>query len=251
MKKGFAMILGIAILALILTGTGTADDPKEEQGILSYLEGSAQKSELNMEKWEFMKDQDPVKGGEKVKTLNESRAELKLDIGKTIRMAPLTEVDILKLYKEVTEKGQVSDMKVRVSEGQIYSKIDALGEDEELEIITPLASATIRGTVFQVTCDGEEKVELDVIKGEVWVYSNNITDPRDYFKKNWGANKKPFVRINKPYHRVSKEKWMEVIKNMQRITIGKDGTTEISNLKESQLNKEWLDWNKKLDEGKQ
>jgi hypothetical protein len=224
---------------------------KKEQtdGIMTYLEGNAQKTELKSHNWKFVKENDAVSGGEKVKTLDKSRAELELDIGKVIRMAPLTEVNILKLYKEITEKGKKSDMKLSIKQGAIYSKIDALGEDETLEIETPLASATIRGTIFQINCEKDDKVQLDVIKGKVWVYSNEVKDPKAFYEKNKSPHRigKPFKRIKKPYKQVSKGEWLEIVKSMQRITITRDGKTEVTDLNKEDINTKWIEWNKKLD----
>ncbi len=170
-------------------------------------------------------------------------------MGKTIRMAPLTEVDVLKLYKEITKKGEKSDMKIKVKSGKIYSKIDALGDDESLEIETPLASATIRGTIFQVDCSDTKTVKLDVLKGKVWVYSNNIKDPYKFFKDNKGPHRinKPYKQINKPYHQVTQGQWMEIIKSMQRITITEDGKTTVSDIKGKDIDNNWIKWNKKID----
>ena len=252
--KRIIVITCLLLVAFLLISAGDNEKKKgtDVSGVVSYLEGNAQKAQLDAEKWSFMQEKEEVIGGEKVKTLNESRAELALDLGKIIRMAPLTEVDVLKLYKEVDEKGKKkSDIKIKIKEGQIYSKIDALGEMESLEIETPLASATIRGTIFQIDCNQKDVVQLDVIKGEVWVYSNNIEDPREFYLQNQGnpnKMKRPFRRIDKPFKRVSKEEWLEIIKNMQRITISKDGTTTVRDLTEEDIDNSWVEWNKKMDE---
>ena len=234
---------------LIFLGSDTAKIQKSDRGTLSYLEGKAQKTPSKENEWQFLKTNDSVKSGEKVKTLEKSRAELKLDMGKTIRMAPLTEVNVLKLYKEITEKNAKSNIKIRVSSGKIYSKIDALGDDESLEIETQFASATIRGTIFQVNCENKDEVQLDVIKGKVWVYSNNIEDPYKFFKENKGKHRigKPYKQIEKPFHQVTLGQWMEVIKSMQRITITKDGKTKVSDLNKKDIDNSWIKWNKKID----
>lgn len=247
MKKYLTFTFLLVSLMVVFLGSDTPKISKVNSGILSYLDGKAQKTPLKVNEWKFLKTDDPVKSGEKVKTLEKSRAELKLDMGKTIRMAPLTQVDILKLYKEITQKGEKSDIKVKVSSGKIYSKIDALGDDESLEIETPLASATIRGTIFQVSSD-TDTVQLDVIKGKVWVYSNNVEDPYKYFKENKGKHRinKPFKQIKKPYHKVTRGQWLEIIKSMQRITISKNGEKKITDLNKKDIDNNWIKWNEKL-----
>lgn len=60
---------------------------------------------------------------------------------------------------------------------------------------------------------------------------------------------KPYEEVKKPYQEVSYEKWCEIVKAMEQITIFPDGSYKKSKLEEENLNLDpWIKWNKNRDE---
>lgn len=106
------------------------------------------------------------KEGDRIKTGASGYAELKFNDGSKIKLSNNT---VITIKTKKTDKGFISKIKINV--GKIWCNIVS-PRAMQLDIETPAANATIRGTEFEVNCEKENLSVLSVYNGTVEFYND-------------------------------------------------------------------------------
>jgi len=237
-------MVSVHLLGLLIgmTGPFVSAGSGTRGGIVTYVQGSVVKQKLDDSKWSNVPENSAVVGGERIRTLIRSRAELSLAELDRIRMAPKTTIDVLKLYEETEELTRES--KISLKEGDLWANVAAKPESVIFSIGTPLAAAAITGTTLRMTMNQDSSAELRVYSGEV-ALSRTL------------SRREPESRSLEPHeiegpheipgpHEVSMEQWMLIVRPMHKVAINRRGevvsSTSFSRGDPEEQN-EWVQWN--------
>lgn len=226
-----------------------AESGKQHRGEVSEVDGRARKLPELSEDWIKAEKGSAVLSGDKVRTLRESRAELTLKELNIIRMAPLTTIDIVKLYEE-TKEG-LDETQIDVEQGDIWALVTEVEEDVTFNVSTPVAGAAITGTKFRISVNEDSSTVLKVYKGEVRV--TNAPGKEDLVPES--LPQKAPERIQGPQQipgprQVTFEEWYYIVKNMQEIRISGKGELLASgsfSMNDPDEQSEWVQWNLERD----
>ena len=243
-----AIILGLSSI-LLINGISTGDVSKET-GLVTFVDGTLKKKLIDASEWTVAGKDTAVVSGEKVRTMNKSRAELALRELDVLRLAPRTTIDIIKLYEE--SKSSKDETLINVEEGDMWAMVGEVETGAEFNVNTPVAGAAITGTVFRMSIDKDSTTQLKVYKGEVQI-SNSPGNP------NLTAEPVPFKerkKISGPKQvpgpkQVTFKEWLYIVKDMQSIRVDKKGELIESGDftdKDADEQSDWVKWNKILDE---
>ena len=236
----FTLIIGFFVYNLAFSNV---QDAKE--GIVTYLRGTAKKQKLQDIHWRSVGEKSRVVGGERVRTLSQSRAELEFLRLDRIRMAPNTTIDILKLYEETKERRRETN--IVLQKGDLWASV-AKRSNLRLKIATPVAAAAITGTSLRMSVADDSSTELKVYRGEVV-----ITNAKDVDAAK--ARSIEPHEIEGPHevpgpHEVSLEEWALIVRQMQKVKVGKDGRLVYSgdfSLADADEQSDWVKWNLERD----
>jgi|SRR3990172_2330910 len=228
-------------LFLALSLPSFADDAPSNAGVITYVKGVAQKKGTAGEEWERAKENTQLITGDKVKTLEKTRAEIRLEAGKVIRLDENTTVDLVKLVEE--SQGKV-EMDIKMEQGNLWAKVGKLGEKTEFKVESPIAGASIRGTTFRVEVALDGSTQLNVYEGAVEVYNpmqrangpvTRIESPREVAKPGYVEGPKE----------VTLDEWSYIVRNMQRFTITPAGVKKVESFKKNDIDEQsdWVKWN--------
>lgn len=223
--------------------------PESARGEVTYVEGRARKQPLQSEEWLTAEKGSAVVSGDKVRTLRESRAELELMKLDIIRLAPMTTIDIVKLYEE-TKEGR-DETQINVDQGNIWALVGKVKEDAEFNISTPVAGAAITGTRFRIEVEEDSSTLLKVYEGEVKITNapgNKSLQPQALPQKSRKQIEGP-KQIRGP-RQINFEEWYYIVKNMQQIRIAKSGELVSSgsfSKNDADEQTEWVKWNQERD----
>lgn len=229
---------------------GSAEPSPGHTGEVTYVKGRARRRPLDVDEWIRAREGSEIISGDKVRTLRDSRAELSLKEMNLIRLAPLTTIDIVKLYEE-SKEGR-DETQIDVEKGDIWAHVAEVEEDAKFNISTPVTGAAITGTRFRISVDKDSSTVLKVYEGEVRV--TNLPDQEELVpqelpetgpKRIQGPKQIPGPR------QVTFEVWYYIVKNMQEIRIGKDGQLLASGSfspDDPDEQTKWVKWNLKRDQ---
>lgn len=250
------LIITFISVALIFSYFVKADEtaPKAREALITYVEGEAKKRPVKRELWIEAEVNSAVVEGEKVKTLEESRAEIELSQESVIRLAERTTVDIVKLFEE--EKRKAEETQLNVEEGDVWGSVSKIDDNSSFEINTDLSVSAIRGTVFQVSVD-QDTTKLKVYEGEVKI-ENTALKNRSKIESETEKGKsdkvqpiQPPVPVEGPKP-VSMEEWIKIVRNMQEVVISHDQPwlwlQRDINPNSAEEKSDWVKWNKKRDQ---
>jgi hypothetical protein len=225
------------------------DSEKEQRGKITLLEGRARKLPLLSEEWMAAYEGNDVISGDKMKTLRDSRAELTLKELNVIRMAPLTTIDVVKLYEE-TKEGRDETL-INLEKGDIWAMVSQIEEEVEFNISTPVAGAAITGTRFRISVADDSSTVLKVYQGEVSI--TNAPDKDDLLPLELPHKAPQLIQGPKLIpgpRQVTFEEWYYIVKKMQKIRIGPKGqllASEGFTLEDPDEQTEWVRWNQERD----
>ncbi|TKJ41629.1 hypothetical protein CEE37_03420 [candidate division LCP-89 bacterium B3_LCP] len=264
---GFAVILLLSGLLAVSSLSAdevpkTSEDPEDilrdinymmeltkNSGEVTYLEGRAKRLPKQSERWIKAEEGSEIEGGDKVRTLRESRAELALKELNIIRMAPLTTIDIIKLYEETKES--LDETQINVEKGDIWALVEEVEEDAKFNISTPVTGAAITGTKFRISVREDSSTVLKVYEGEVRI--TNKSEQLDQTPQELPEMQPRQIQGPKQIEgprQVTFEVWYYIVKNMQEIHIGKDGQLLASgsfSADDPDEKNSWVQWNLQRD----
>jgi len=263
-NSGLKGVLFASLLAILISGSqyaeeqiapesqeaASADSAKGHRGQITYVEGRAKKRPIQSEEWLNAREGSEIISGDKVRTLRDSRAELALRELDLIRLAPLTTIDIVRLYEE-TKEGR-DETQIDVENGDIWAHVGHIEEEAIFSISTPVAGAAITGTRFRISVAEDSSTILKVYQGEVRI--TNAPEREDLVPQELPLRGRQQIegpeQIQGP-RQVTFEEWYYIVKNMQEIRIGKDGRLLASgsfSMDDPEEQSEWVQWNLKRDQ---
>ena len=242
MNMRFIIILTAFLISYI---PAFAEETPSGAGTITYVKGTAQKKGIKGEEWQGALVNTPLTSGDKVKTLEKTRAEIRLEAGKVIRLDENTTVDLVKLVEESQNKVETD---IKIEQGNLWAKVGKLGENTELKVESPIAGASIRGTTFRVEVAVDKSTQLNVYEGVVEIYNpmqkakgpiTRIEAPREVKKPGYIEGPKE----------VSVDEWTYIVKDMQRFTITPTGLKKVEAFKKEDTNEQsdWVKWNMEMD----
>ncbi|GEM_PF-470945 len=242
---GFTLSVGLSSISV-------AVNPKEVRGIFTFVDGQARKQKIGEENWQAAETKTPVEGGERVKTLIRTRAEIQLAELDIIRLAPKTTVDIVKLFQEGKDKKRETEIDLR--EGDIWANIGSLDENASLDLNTAVANAAVKGTLFRVSVGEDNTTELKVYNGAVNVSGKAPKKEETEQSQNKSENLAP-QKVGGPKQvkgpkEVSMKEWTVIVREMQKIIISADSKVAYHgefSLKDKAEQTDWVKWNRKRD----
>ncbi len=243
-KRYFKLILTFLCFIIIFSLAISKDET--EKGLVTYVEGSAKKQKLQDVEWRNIDKDTLVAGGERVRTLTQSRAELSLAELDIIRMAPKTTIDIMKLYQETKEN--IRESKIVLQKGDLWANVNKNASERSFSIGTPVAAAAITGTTLRMHVEEDSSSEIKVYSGEVELSKSSL--PMEKMNKS-----KPY-EIQGPRQvpgprEVSLEEWTIIVKSMQKVRLDKKGNVLYSGAftdDDKDEQSDWVLWNKKRDQ---
>jgi len=219
-----------------------------KKGLFTVVEGNVKKKQVQDPEWIRAQVQTNVLGGDRVRTLLQSRAEMKLSQLDLVRLAPQTTIDIVKLYEETKEKKIATQIKVK--EGDIWGKVKSVDANSSFEVSSDFAGAAITGTVFRVHHDSaRQETQLKVYTGEVKISNvpekmNTMTPQTLRPTQIQGP-----VQVPGPTP-ITMEEWVFLVRSNQQITIGAQGKIKSAGTfsrNDRGENNEWVRWNLQRD----
>jgi hypothetical protein len=255
-KKGLLIFIAL-LVSISFAARPWASKPYQQtspqngsakKGLFTVVEGNVKKKQVQDPEWIRAQVQTNVLGGDRVRTLLQSRAEMKLSQLDLIRLAPQTTIDIVKLYEETKEKKIATQIKV--NEGDIWGKVKSVDANSSFDVSSDIAGAAITGTVFRVHHDSaSQETQLKVYTGEV-----KISNAPEKMSSLTPKTIQP-TRVQGPIQvpgptQVTMEEWVYLVRSYQQITVGADKQVKsVSSFKktDSDENTDWVKWNLQRD----
>ncbi len=216
----------------------------ESSSRVTICEGKCFRGKSENGPWQPIKEGDKITQEIFLKTDENSRLELKGDIG-TLRLAPKT------IFKFSSPKKKGSNA-VMVSIGSVWAKIKKSTDRKKFEVKTRSAVAGVRGTVFSVSALVDESSIIKVYEGEVGVNNRPVVERKDKEEEMKTAEaKKDRKEIPPPFKEVTKKQWEEMVaRAMQMIKVSAEGdlSEPIAFDLDEEKKDDWVAWNMNLDE---
>ena len=241
-KNGVGMVL-LFSGSLFLLGEGSQD----RKGIVTFADGQVRRQPINVETWESAPVNTDILSGDKVRTYQQSRAELDLARLDIIRLAPRTIIDIVKLYEETKEKKIRTEIKLE--EGELWASVHKVDVKTEFDISAPITAAAITGTTLRFRVEQDSTTQLKVYNGEVKI--TNAPEKQNIPPKSLMPTQVPGPTQIQGPRQVSLEEWVYIVKAMQQITIDKRGqVVSVGSFTKGDPDEksDWVNWNKTRDE---
>lgn len=253
--RQIAAFIFASVLCFMLTGADAADAARKAPVLkiakggakVSALEGSAEVLSGGAAKWQSLKTQDMLQGGDEVLTGSQSRIELALPDTSNVRFADNTRFKILELNAGDDSKQKSARMQVALGRSWANLSKAAGGQKKGFELACENAVAGVRGTIYRMDVNADKSALVRVYQGEVFVKGGGekiLEAPKPI-----GAPRKVAgpEKIEGP-RKVSMEEWTFIIRSMQQIVIRGDGTAETPrDFTEAEDKDPWVDWNRERD----
>lgn len=231
--------------------SNASPESESQSGVVTWLEGAAQKKSDVQASWIDAYVKTTIGNGDKMKTLQKSRAELEINWDTIIRLSENTLVDFVKLIKDYQHKFTATD--IQITQGEVWGNLEALGDTSSFTIGDVAARAEIRGTTFSYK-HADTGTVLKVYEGVVSVHGIHQVDspatvagPREVS----GPQEVSGPREVSPPAVVTMEHWSVNVVAMQEISISSPGAKprlRDFTAQESEEQSEWVRWNKERDE---
>jgi hypothetical protein len=136
-------------------------------GKVTFVHGDAQLQRVEEGEWAVLNLGDQVFQGSKLRTGKASSIEVTFDDRDSIFLKPNT---VLGVTKSEKAGSSFSMRSFYLSIGRVITKLkEAVGSGSRIEINTPSAVASVRGTEFRVSTDKKESMRTEVLTGVVRV----------------------------------------------------------------------------------
>ena len=215
---------------------------------VTILDGKATLFKKGITKVQSLSKGDFLSEGDRVTTGKKSRMELKLPDKSFIRFDEHTTFELKSI--DFDKKRKERNIKVNMVLGKTWANVSKLfGGKRRFAILTKMAVAGVRGTVYRLNVEEDNSVLIKVYIGEV-VAGNS---PKTSFVVRPEKVMKP-SKIAGPHsvsgpHPVSIEEWTYIVMSMQQISIYPDGriTKPVSFTATDENLNDWVCWNRSLD----
>lgn len=243
MSTALKSIKVIFIALFILSFTKTLGD---SIGKISFILGSPNEVNIlknNSKVWTNAKLYSKVFNGDKIKTKQESRCEIKLNNQSLIRIGENSLFHLKNISNEISEKSELSF-------GRIWFNLKKLLKKDRFTLKTPTAVCSVRGTIFRVESDSSTRIAVydgAVDVGPVWIIQKQTPEQKRESGKSLQPYEVPAPHEIPPPFEVTLQQWIQIVQGYQ-IEIKDDGKYAKTKINEAVDNKlEWVNWNKKRD----
>lgn len=216
---------------------------KATQGVVTYVEGRATVTPKGQNAKKPLKANSIVVPGDILQTASNGRVELIINRESVVRMRENTRLNIDSFRDNAKNAKKTS---LGFSFGTLWTKVKKFTDKvSRFQLELPNAVAGVHGTVYQTVVDPGNGSEVKVYDGEVAVSGNqggsSGADHPEGVQEVAGPDE-----VSGP-HEVSMEEWVHVVRSMQKIRIGEDGTPEKPQSFTKEANDSWERWNEQRD----
>ncbi len=214
---------------------------------ITFYTGQVQVQKPTKEDWSKAIFNQALLSGQKVKTQDESRAEIGFADGSILRIDSNSKLDIVDVKKE---KSGAQKATAKVWSGKVWANVNKMSKKTKFQLESPTAVAAVRGTVYRMSVSDDQTTKIAVYSGEVAVDNKPIVKFMEQKKAKAGGKQGEIEgpsQIAGPSE-VTLEQWVQIVKAQMEITIHPDGTYDIVNFNpiiDSQ--DDWVRWNQERD----
>ena len=216
---------------LLLVGSS----PALLAGEVGYVVGSAEFFDTTQSQWAPLQLRQRLKTGDRLRIRGLGRVELRFVGQRFVRLNSGTEARLHSDARSVTDP-----VAVDLSAGQAWgSVLGARDRPDALRIRTPQAVVAVKGTQFDVLLEPRlSRTEVSVFRGQVEVQpSVEIEGPKEV----------PGPQEVAPPQEVSREAWVVLVREQQRLVIGETGIPRPEALSSAVRESDWVRFNLERD----
>jgi len=246
-SNGVIWIFLLAALVILGLVSGQLIAKTSSIAKITFYTGEVQVQKPMKDDWGKALFNQPLLSGQKVKTQDESRAEIGFADGSIIRIDSNSKLDIVDAKKE---KSGAQTATAKVWSGKVWANVNKMSKKTKFQIESPTAVAAVRGTVYRMAVSDDKTTKIAVYSGEVAVDNKPIVKFMEQKKAKAGGKQGEIEgpsEISGPTE-VTMEQWVQIVKAQMEITIHPDGTYDIVNFNpiiDSQ--DDWVKWNQERD----
>jgi hypothetical protein len=213
------------------------------QGVVTYVEGDAVIVPKAKGAKQKLSSNTIVFPGDIIQTMANGKVEIIINRETVLRLRERTKLTLNK-FRDLTTSGQAT--RAGFSIGSVWTKMKKFKDKaDRFELELPTAVAGVHGTVYQTTVGGDTSAEVKVYDGEVAV-SGKMAGEKD-------AAKQGLTEVSGPEEvagpsEVSMEQWVQIVRDMQRIRIDKQGKPGNVEQFQKEPGDSWEQWNERRDE---
>lgn len=212
------------------------------RAVVTLVEGEVQMMAGEEQSWRSLSANAILKGGDKVRVLDNGRLEMVLDNRSVLRLAANSTLEL----KEVERKPEKETYRFALSLGKMWTRVTRLlGFGSKYQVDTPTAITAVQGTVYDLQVDSDQQTRVRVHSGNVLVYNPFAGDlaPGEKVPKLQEPTRVPGPT------RISREAWEQLLlQQYQQVTLGREGRSTISAFDLDKARKEaWVRWNEARD----
>jgi hypothetical protein len=212
------------------------------RAVATLVEGEVQIMAGGDNVWRSLSPNAILKGGDKVRVLDNGRLEMVLDNQSVLRLASNSTLEL----KEVERKPEKETYRFALSVGKMWTRVtQLLGFGSKYQVDTPTAITAVQGTIYDLQVDSDQQTRVRVHSGNVQVYNPFAGDlaPGEKVPKLQEPTRVPGPT------RISREAWEQLLLHQyQQVTLGREGRSAISAFDLDKARKEaWVRWNEARD----
>jgi len=212
------------------------------RAVATLVEGEVQMMAGGDNTWRRLSSNAILKGGDKVRVLDNGRLEMVLDNRSVLRLAANSTLEL----KEVERKPEKETYRFALSLGKMWTRVTRLlGLGSRYQVDTPTAITAVQGTVYDLQVDSNQQTRVRVHSGNVQVYNPfaGKLAPGEKVSKLQEPTRVPGPT------RISREAWEQLLlQQYQQVTLGREGRSTISAFDLDKARKEaWVRWNEARD----
>lgn len=246
-SNGIIWIFALAAILVLGTVSGQLIAKTSSIAKITFYTGQVEVQKPMKEDWGKALFNQPLLSGQKVKTQDDSRAEIGFADGSIIRIDSNSKLDIVDAKKD---KAGAQSATTKVWSGKVWANVNKMSKKTKFQIESPTAVAAVRGTVYRMAVSDDKTTKIAVYSGEVAVDNKPMVKFMEEKKAKAGGRPGEIegpTQIAGPTE-VTLEQWVQIVKAQMEITIRPDGTYDIVNFNpiiDSQ--DDWVRWNQERD----
>jgi hypothetical protein len=249
MMKRRLWILTVAVLVVcvghLFAIADDEDEGEEREAVITYVRGEVEKNVVKDDKeWEQAIKRDKMVTGNKVRTHEDGRSEIRLADRTVIRMDDSSQITLATLQAEKDAEKTT----INLEEGKVWATVAKLSDKSDFKISSQVAGASIRGTTFEIAVNKKGETQVKVHRGKVEVY--NPLAVQEYKEGEKFEGPREVVgpsEVAPAFEEISREEWTYMIGKQMQVTIGKDGELVSKGKFKKDEDDEWVRWNKEMD----
>jgi hypothetical protein len=150
-----ASVRPVFAIILILAATSDGEEAKSDVAFVTYLEGVARVRKPGSEGWLKIEESAIILSGDSVKTLADSRAEIRFTDDNTVRIGSSTAIEI------------ADSAEIALESGEIWMVVGQGSRILSMKIKSPVAIAEIREAVARFSVGQDGSTEIKVYDGQI------------------------------------------------------------------------------------